>query len=101
MIVRNFEQRDISQLLRINANYPKHRLTHQRMQDFLSRHGACLVAEEEKAILGFLLLAKGPSAARLIDVQVAPTHLDGNATHLLCESAYELLRKEDVPAIYK
>lgn len=102
MIIRDFDFKDLKQISRINSYYPKRRFNINTLINFLAHPtNSCLVADEERAIRGFLLLSKDEENAKILDVQVEPEHLERDITHLLCETAYDSLRQANISAIYK
>lgn len=102
MIIRQFEERDLSQLIRINASYPRRQVSKDLIRQFAAHsNGICLVAEEERTIRGFILISVTPPGAKILDAQTDPDYLGEHITYHLYESAYDQFRQANVSMVYK
>lgn len=92
---------DLAAIMRINSQYAQ-RTTAEHIKNF-SRSGAgvCLVAEEDGAVVGFLLMAVTPAGAAIIDVETNTDHLGTEVTRRLIEKAHEFAFLKGVQQLYK
>lgn len=100
--VRELRNEDLQRVMEINATYQLDKISPEEIAQFNdTKEGACLVAEENAKIIGFLLLAVTQKGATILDVETDTEYLGSNVTGILMQEAQRKAVEMGATSFYK